>query len=109
MGEQKAFDPVNTIRFFVDSDVLHNAEQCITACEACEPDLAEIPFDYVLDGLTGSDPRITDYVLPQPARCPRCGGDVLTGSWRWHTSQEEKVEVFILPGTLVTLKDDYFT
>jgi hypothetical protein len=35
-------------------------------CEACSED-AEIPFDNILDRLTGSDPNVTDYVLEVPA------------------------------------------
>jgi hypothetical protein len=40
----------------------------ITACEACTED-AELPFDNILDRLTGSDPSVTDYVLEVPTRC----------------------------------------
>jgi hypothetical protein len=35
-------------------------------CEACSED-AELPFDNILDRLTGSDPSMTDYVLEMPA------------------------------------------
>jgi len=31
----------------------------IASCEACSED-AELPFDYILDRLTGSDPTVTD-------------------------------------------------
>ena len=34
---------------------------------------AEIPFDNMLDRLTGSDPSVTDYVLEVRARCLKCG------------------------------------
>jgi hypothetical protein len=34
----------------------------ITSCEACT-EHAELPFDNILDRLTGSDPSVTDYVL----------------------------------------------
>src|SRR5262249_31661590 len=34
------------------------------------PDGAEIPFDDILDRVTGFDPSVTDYVLEQPAKCP---------------------------------------
>ena len=40
----------------------------ITGCEACSEN-AEIPFDNILDRLTGSDPSVTDYVLEVPTRC----------------------------------------
>jgi hypothetical protein len=35
-------------------------------------EVAEIPFDNILDLVTGSDPSVTDYVLEQPAKCPNC-------------------------------------
>jgi hypothetical protein len=46
-------------------------------CEACNPDEAEIPFDNVLDRMTGPNPSVTDYVLEQAAKCPRCFREVL--------------------------------
>jgi hypothetical protein len=44
----------------------------LSGCEACSED-AELPFENILDRLTGSDPSVTDYVLEVPARCLRCG------------------------------------
>jgi hypothetical protein len=94
----------NTIPVPVDSDTLQKAEQLIGSCEKCNPELAEIPFDYVLDSITGCDPELTDYVLTAPAQCPRCGAAIQTGYWRWSESSSEGRKFFILPGTLVTLK-----
>jgi hypothetical protein len=37
---------------------------------------AEIPFDNILDRLTGSDPSATDYVLVVPAKCLQCGAEI---------------------------------
>ena len=37
---------------------------------------AEIPFDYILDRGTGSDPSVTDYVLEVPVRCLQCGASI---------------------------------
>jgi hypothetical protein len=88
----------------VDSETVRKAEQEIISCEACSPDDAEIPFDYVLDSITGCDPEITDYVLARPAECPRCSGKVRPGYWRWYTS-DEGCRAFILPGTLVVLRN----
>jgi hypothetical protein len=31
--------------------------------EFCSPDLAEIPFDHILDEISGSDPPVMDYLL----------------------------------------------
>jgi hypothetical protein len=47
----------------------------IAGCENCGED-AEIPFDNILDRLTGSDPSVTDYVLEVPARCLQCGAEI---------------------------------
>jgi hypothetical protein len=35
-----------------------------------DPEGAEIPFDNILDRVTGSDPSVTDYILEAPAKCP---------------------------------------
>ena len=90
----------------IDVPTLRAAEQHIESCERCTPDLAEIPFEYILDSLTGCDPEETDYVLPQPARCPRCNAAIRTGFLRWYNGNGGKRKVFVLPGTLVTLKKE---
>jgi ribosome maturation factor RimP len=46
----------------IDAATLHTAQRMIAGCEACSED-AEIPFDNIVDRLTGSDPSVTDYVL----------------------------------------------
>ena len=53
----------------VSSATKRKAATLILSCEACSDD-AEIPFDYVLDWVTGLDPAVTDYVLSEPAKCP---------------------------------------
>ncbi len=88
----------------VELDILRRAEQQIESCEHCTPDEAEIPFDYVLDTLTGCDPETTDYVLPKSGFCPRCREPLRTGFWRWYDSEDDGRKLFLLPGTLVTLK-----
>ena len=45
---------------------LREAERLIESCEHCNPDAAEIPFDNILDRVTGSDPSVTDYILESP-------------------------------------------
>jgi hypothetical protein len=59
----------------IDAAILHEAERLIESCEGCNIEGAEIPFDVILDRVTGSDPSVTDYVLEQPARCPNCRSD----------------------------------
>src|SRR5262252_8284753 len=56
---------------------LREAERLIESCEACNPESAQIPFDYILGQVIGSDPSLTDYILEEPAKCPSCRRDVL--------------------------------
>ncbi len=48
----------------------------ILGCEACSPEDAELPFDNVLDPVTGNDPAVTDYILETPAKCPQCKREI---------------------------------
>jgi len=47
----------------------------IAGCEACS-EHAELPFENILDRVTGSDPSITDYILEVRARCLQFGGQI---------------------------------
>src|SRR5262249_43808047 len=49
----------------------------IQSCEHCNAHGAEIPFDNILDRVTGSDPSVTDYILVVPAKCPNCRREIL--------------------------------
>jgi hypothetical protein len=44
--------------------------------ETANEDDAQIPFDNILDRVTGSDPSVTDYILEQPAKCPNCRREI---------------------------------
>jgi hypothetical protein len=72
------FDPTpeEQIVILVDASTLRKAEKLIESCEHCNPDGAEIPFDNILDRVTGSDLSVTDYVLEQPAKCPNCRREI---------------------------------
>jgi len=48
----------------------------IESCEGCDSIGAEIPSDNILDRVTGSDPRVTDYILEAPAKCPNCKREI---------------------------------
>ena len=52
------FDPTQNI-ILIDAATLRQAERLIESCEACNPEGAEIPFDNILDRVTGSDPSET--------------------------------------------------
>ena len=72
------FDPTpeeqNVI--LVDAATLREAERLIESCEACNEEDAQIPFDNILDRVTGSDPSVTDYILEEPAKCPNCRREI---------------------------------
>jgi len=55
---------------------IRRAEEAISSCEACNKD-AELPFDWILDEVTARDGSTTDYFLTEPARCPRCGRNII--------------------------------
>ena len=61
----------------IDAATLHEAERLIESCEHCNPEQAEIPFDNILDRVTGSDPSMRDYILESPAKCPNCRREIL--------------------------------
>jgi hypothetical protein len=61
----------------VDAATLRKAERLIESCQHCNEEDAQIPFDNVLDRVTGSDPSVTDYILEEPANCPNCRREVL--------------------------------
>ena len=58
------------------ASTIRRAQEAIASCEACNQD-AELPFDWILDEVTGRNGSTTDYFLTEPARCPRCSGAVI--------------------------------
>src|SRR5262245_10020802 len=54
----------------INASTLREAERLIESCEGCNPEGAEIPFDNILDRVTGSNPSVTDYILEAPAKAP---------------------------------------
>jgi hypothetical protein len=59
------FDPIpeDQVIVLVEDEDLRAAEKLIESCEHCDRDSAEIPFDNILDLVTGSDPSVTDYIF----------------------------------------------
>jgi hypothetical protein len=55
----------------IDAATLQKAQRMTAGCEACS-ERAELPFENILDRLTGSDPT-TGYVMEVPPRCLQCG------------------------------------
>ena len=72
------FDPPTDLQnvVLINSATLRQAEKLIVGCEGCNPKDAEIPFDHVLDRVTGNDPSVTDYILEEPAKCPQCRREI---------------------------------
>ena len=64
--------PEHRIVIVVGAPTLREAEMFVESCENCNSDGAEIPFDWILDRVTASDPATTDYVIEMPAKCPNC-------------------------------------
>ena len=62
---------------FIETATLRQAERLIESCEHRNEEGAEIPFDNILDRITGSDPSVTDYILEEPAKCPNCQREIL--------------------------------
>jgi hypothetical protein len=73
------FDPIpeEQIVVLVDGAILRQAETLIEPCEHCTSEGAEIPFDWILDRVTGSEPSLTDYILETPAKRPNCRREIL--------------------------------
>jgi len=42
----------------------------------CRGDEADIPFDWILDRVTGRDPTATDYILESCLTCRFCGAEI---------------------------------
>jgi len=61
---------------FIDESTLLEAQTFISGCEHCSG-MAEIPFDQLLDSITGCDPATTEYVICHAAKCGNCHHDVM--------------------------------
>jgi hypothetical protein len=69
------FDPPTELQnvVLVSAETLRRAQRLIIGCEGCSPDGADLPFDNVLDCVTGNDPEVTNYLFVEcAAKCPNC-------------------------------------
>ena len=66
-------DEANVV--LVNESLLAEAQAYISGCEQCAGNVG-VPFDYILDAVTESDPTITEYVMCRAAECPRCFHEV---------------------------------
>jgi hypothetical protein len=60
----------------IASSTLCQAQQLVESCEYCNWTGAEIPFDWILDEITGSDSTVTDYIREAAAKCPNCRREI---------------------------------
>jgi hypothetical protein len=62
----------------VDADAIHRAEKLIEGCEHCDyaGAIIIVPFDWILDKITGRSGATTNYILSEPARCPTCKHEI---------------------------------
>jgi hypothetical protein len=60
----------------VDADVIRRAEKLIDGCEHCHEEDADVPFDWILDKITGRSGAATDYILTEPALCRTCKHEI---------------------------------
>ena len=72
----KSKPPIEKLNvFLVDEAVLDDAVDWVSGCESCD-DNALIPFDYLLDVVTDSDPTTTEYLMCRLETCPFCLGQL---------------------------------
>jgi len=69
--------PEDRVIVFVGIEELKEAESLVRFCEHCGPEIANLPFDMIVDILSECDLAVTDYVLETPATCPRCRHEIL--------------------------------
>ncbi len=50
---------------------IREAQSRVLGCEHCQPDDAEVPFDWLLQEVTGRTGNV-DFIMTEPAKCPRC-------------------------------------
>jgi hypothetical protein len=59
----------------VSSTTQQKAEAMILGCEKCTKGV-DVSFEDLIDRVTGLDPAVTQYILGEPSRCPRCLGNI---------------------------------
>ena len=67
---------MKTTLISISRATLLRAQSDINGCEACS-ERADRPFTWVLDRVSEQDQTVVDYLLSEPAKCPRCQAPVL--------------------------------
>jgi hypothetical protein len=60
----------------VSAEVSQAAVAQVSSCEACRPEAAEFPFEWLIDDVMEFSGVHTDYLMEEPPACPRCGATV---------------------------------
>jgi len=60
----------------VDRSTCEKALREVAGCEVCRGDEADIPFDWILDRITGRESAVVHYVLESFLMCRYCGADI---------------------------------
>ena len=75
MGGMKRISAFEVNIAFINDPLIVGAESYLLGCHKCDQ-RSSLPFDYILDALTGCDPRFTEYLMYRLAQCPRCHGAI---------------------------------
>ena len=59
----------------VDAAQIRQAVSKIEGCEHCHPDDSELPFDWILERVTGRSGMV-DFMMVVTARCPNCRREI---------------------------------
>ena len=59
---------------FIEEPFILSAEDFLSGCHSCD-ESAIIPFEYVLDSMTGCDP-LSEFLMYRLGKCPRCFGEI---------------------------------
>ena len=59
----------------IDEPTVAQTERWLLACEHCAEN-AVLPFDSLIDALTGAEPLAIEYLMCRPARCPACSSRI---------------------------------
>ena len=72
---QASTSPPEVHVMFVSAETLGHARKLIRGCQACSPS-ADVPFEEILDRVSGHRAAVTRYIFLGSVTCPRCWGRV---------------------------------
>jgi hypothetical protein len=72
---QASTSPPEVHVMFVSAETLGRVRKLIRGCQACSPS-ADVPFEEILDRVSGHRAAVTRYIFLGSVTCPRCCGRV---------------------------------